>query len=116
LRRPGAAAEAALGRVLRRRACFAKRTSRLRNAFRRWGADDRKIAQNAAPYSGVNYVRAMMPQFCQRTFRKLGHFCFYERHTEVCMSVINFQAARDRKLANELAALIWFILGARRAS
>ena len=32
------------------------------------------------------------------------------------MTVINFQAARDRKLANELAALIWFILGARRAS
>jgi hypothetical protein len=32
------------------------------------------------------------------------------------MSVINFQAARDRKLANELAALIWFIPGARRAS
>jgi hypothetical protein len=32
------------------------------------------------------------------------------------MSVINFQAARDRKLGNELAALIWFILGARRAT
>ena len=26
------------------------------------------------------------------------------------MSVINFQAARDRKLGDELAALIWFIL------
>jgi hypothetical protein len=32
------------------------------------------------------------------------------------MTVINFQAARDRKLGNELAALIMFILCARRAT
>jgi hypothetical protein len=32
------------------------------------------------------------------------------------MSVINFQAARDRKLGNELAALILFILYARRVA